>query len=769
MVNENTIDPNSAIQSVLDVDGIIKPTLLRLGIVTVAQLALLDGRDLVRISGVGEKKRNVLLELIGKAKQLLEATASSTTKSAIAQQHSIEPQSDDPMPIRDLVFVPSMLANQLQRLEVQTVDDLLGLNEELVIRRGGWGEAKIELLVGLKSLYGTYASRGEPINQDLPLDEVVPRCLLPNQTVGEMPVKEIVASSFKYNFASDTRARDFGSLQALLRLLVLSPEDHEKITSTLIGANSSRSDLLREAADAVQRDEIIGSVPLIFIPSILKRLFRQHQISLTRDLLVLDVVERREQGGWGQRKLKVCSELQWLYFRFVVRGEAVIGSATLEQLIGSDLVPESRLAAMRIDDFVKDANVDGNSTDELRTLMRLLLNRPQADSGTLDRPLSLLWQFSNPKLNWRDVPLRIPSRAVTLLDEFKIETLDDVDRLAVSGFVERPGTNAMVAVTERSNFSTQSLNAIRDEIYLLASQGLEQYRFGITGEPKSCADLVNRVFAAIGDREGQVLRHRSVGETLEEIATHFGITRERVRQIETISIEKCRPFIKAAREILAPLEDELNHQLLVPIPSALALVNAEADWQIAFLATVAETSCHVLAARNVYSKLSAANIESLRLLLSHLIRLERFRIDSTGKVSVRALIEAAFESNARLANECGEFVRDNDLMLTAHEITFVLGMEWLIPHIRRQIVEAGINGLAFDEVDTYGLITDFAELERMMAAEADVLAADRLRRPGITYTKTDEVVEVVRQAAGPISLEAITSALRINLVSARNC
>ena len=57
MVNENTIDPNSAIQSAFEVDGIIKPTLERLGIVTVAQLAQLDDRDLGGISGVGEKKR----------------------------------------------------------------------------------------------------------------------------------------------------------------------------------------------------------------------------------------------------------------------------------------------------------------------------------------------------------------------------------------------------------------------------------------------------------------------------------------------------------------------------------------------------------------------------------------------------------------------------------------------------------------------------------------------------------------------------------------
>lgn len=767
MVNENTIDPNSAIQSVLDIDGIIKPTLEKLGIVTVAQLALLDNRDLGRISGVGEKKRNVLSELIEKAKTLLAVGDSSTPERAEVQHLSTGPQSDIPKPIRDLVFVPSMLVNPLRHLGVQSVDSLLSLDEEQVVARGGWGKEKLTLLNALKLFYGTYATRREQINQGSPLDDVVPRCLLPNQTVSQMTVSEVIAPAFRYIFESDTRARDFYSLQALLRLLILSPEDHEKITSALVGATSPRNDLLRKASDAFRQDETVGRAPLIFVPSILKRLFRQHQISLTRDLFVLDVEERRDQGGWGTRKLQVYGELQWFYFRFVFRGETIIGSATLEQVIGTDLVPEPRLNVMRIDDFVKETSDDGNSSDEmdeLRTLMRLLLNRPQTDSWRSERPLSFVWAFSNHKMNWRDVPLRIPSRAITLLDEFNIESLDDVDRLAVSGFVDCPIAKKMIGVTQQRNFTSQTLNTIRKELYLLSSQGLDQYRFGNTGKPQSCVELVDRVLATIGDREGQILRHRSAGETLKEVATHMGITRERVRQIETVCIEQCRPFFEAARKILAPLEDELDRQLLVPIARALTLVGAEAEWQISFLSNVAETSCHVLAAQNVYSKLSASHIESLRSLLSHLIRSERFRVDTNGNVSVRALINSDLESNARIGAEFGKFVRDCDLTLTAQEITLLLGTEWLIRHIRRQIVEAGINGLAFDEVDTYGLITDFTELKRMMAADADVIDGERLRRPGVTYTKTDEVVEVVRQAGSPISLEAITSALQTDWV-----
>jgi superfamily II DNA or RNA helicase len=761
MVNENTIAPTSAIHSVLQVDGIIKPTLERLGIVTVGQLADLDVRDLRRVRGVGEKKLVVLSELVEKAKNMLDAGTDPSGGSVGGLTSAADSPSELRPPIVDLVFVPSMLKNSLLKLRVRTVQSLLSLHRQDLEFRYGWGHGKLELLAALQTLYDKYASRREKIDETLPLSEIVPECLLPREDgIGDALLRDVVAPAFNFRFVSDTRAIDFRALQGLLRLLVHTPEENKKHVTTVLGIDTRRSALLRAAVDACHSDQAIGRVPLVFVPGILQRIFRENQITFIRDLLVNAPLHAFGEGG---RKSRVFEALQSFCCRFVVHGEEIVAASTVGEVMDPELIPDSRLSAMRIDDFVKTASVGEKTSDEveeLRTLIRLLVTQRPAGSWMSDRPLSFLFHFSNAGMNWRDVPIRIPGRAITLLDACKVETLDEVDQLAVIGRVVCPNTKTTLVALEESNFRSRSMNAIRNELYSLAFLGLDEYRFGRMGRPESCAELVVCISDDVGDREGEVLRRRMAGETLEEVSTHLGITRERVRQIENTTMEKCRPFREVARELFAPLADELNRQLLIPIPEALAIVSAEAEWQIACLAAIAETPCHLLVARNVYSNLSASNIESLRLLLSHLIRQERFRIDSTGKVSVRALINAALESNARLANACGEFVSERDLVLTAQETIQLLGTEWLIPHIRFQLVNAGVNGLAFDEIDTFGLVSNFDDLKSLIASDADVLPGDRLRRPGITYTRTDEVVEIVRQAAAPISLEAITRALR---------
>lgn len=46
-----------------------------------------------------------------------------------------------------------------------------------------------------------------------------------------------------------------------------------------------------------------------------------------------------------------------------------------------------------------------------------------------------------------------------------------------------------------------------------------------------------RTFNAI-EREKQVLQMRLDGMTLQEIGKHFGVTRERIRQVETKGLER---------------------------------------------------------------------------------------------------------------------------------------------------------------------------------------------------------------------------------------
>ena len=76
MVNHGELDPNASLQSALDVPGIVKPALARLGIVTIAQLAKFDVRELNQIQGVGHAKKTALVELIDKAQRIF-ATSST--------------------------------------------------------------------------------------------------------------------------------------------------------------------------------------------------------------------------------------------------------------------------------------------------------------------------------------------------------------------------------------------------------------------------------------------------------------------------------------------------------------------------------------------------------------------------------------------------------------------------------------------------------------------------------------------------------------------
>jgi RNA polymerase primary sigma factor len=66
-------------------------------------------------------------------------------------------------------------------------------------------------------------------------------------------------------------------------------------------------------------------------------------------------------------------------------------------------------------------------------------------------------------------------------------------------------------------------------------------------------EQVDRLLRTLSQRESQLLRIRygfvdGVGRTLQETGEHFGITRERVRQIETRALEKLRQTITLAEQ-----------------------------------------------------------------------------------------------------------------------------------------------------------------------------------------------------------------------------
>jgi RNA polymerase sigma factor (sigma-70 family) len=74
-------------------------------------------------------------------------------------------------------------------------------------------------------------------------------------------------------------------------------------------------------------------------------------------------------------------------------------------------------------------------------------------------------------------------------------------------------------------------------------------------ENHDLAELVADGIKAIGGRHGEVLRRRLAGETLTDIGPTLGITKERVRQIETAARTKLKIWLKNhAPQLVAGLE-----------------------------------------------------------------------------------------------------------------------------------------------------------------------------------------------------------------------
>ena len=85
--------------------------------------------------------------------------------------------------------------------------------------------------------------------------------------------------------------------------------------------------------------ESTENLELVFVPSLLRNAFKQHEITGTRDLFRLVRRELEKQSGWGDKKIQVVAELQRLY-RLLV-------SSTPETLV-ADVVPEALLPEISI-------------------------------------------------------------------------------------------------------------------------------------------------------------------------------------------------------------------------------------------------------------------------------------------------------------------------------------------------------------------------------------------------------------------------------------
>ncbi|HLI21862.1 MAG TPA: RNA polymerase sigma factor RpoH [Stellaceae bacterium] len=84
--------------------------------------------------------------------------------------------------------------------------------------------------------------------------------------------------------------------------------------------------------------------------------------------------------------------------------------------------------------------------------------------------------------------------------------------------------------------------------WLVDDEASQESKLGERQELKLRRDLLDRALAMLNDRERDIVRERRLKEpqtTLEDLSAKYGISRERVRQIEVRAFEKLQKAIKA--------------------------------------------------------------------------------------------------------------------------------------------------------------------------------------------------------------------------------
>jgi hypothetical protein len=122
----------SPLESVIEVDGIVRRTLEKLNIETVLDLANLDLAKAATLWGVGQRKLEVIEQLIAQARLALklEPGESKSLLSQVPAEYGKQP----------LLFIPQFLSWSFEGMKITTVGDLLKLQIEELHGQPGWGD-----------------------------------------------------------------------------------------------------------------------------------------------------------------------------------------------------------------------------------------------------------------------------------------------------------------------------------------------------------------------------------------------------------------------------------------------------------------------------------------------------------------------------------------------------------------------------------------------------------------------------------------------------
>jgi hypothetical protein len=356
---------------------------------------------------------------------------------------------------------------------------------------------------------------------------------------------------------------------------------------------------------------------------------------------------------------------------------------------------------------------------------------------------------------WRDVPLRINRRTRELLRHQGLVTIREVHRFALRKQVFRHDQDRWISVHEFSNFSEGSIHELRSELSKLAKAGLERYRFGKSGSPKTLAECIVRALGELEPRQLEIVRSRCSGATWDETAQQHQLTRERARQIAKAAFGKLYVYRSITGNLLSKSIAVFPPGLHWKSEEIQNLLNLELPWHLDFLLQLADMGLERLNATMV-SRIPAKCIEVLRECLRKLTEADdAFPLRHVSVIGeVIEAFSTAFPDKLATVGAVDDY---SDSELTRDDIRCLLGDNWLRASVRSQIVDAGVNGVAFADIDTSGVISDPNALAELLGTQAVRLKGDVFRRPGEVYERADEIIEIVRSASGEVDVEYIMS------------
>ncbi|WP_442506381.1 zinc-ribbon domain-containing protein [Novipirellula sp. SH528] len=306
---------------------------------------------------------------------------------------------------------------------------------------------------------------------------------------------------------------------------------------------------------------------------------------------------------------------------------------------------------------------------------------------------------------------------------------------------------------ELDGFTEAIVEELRRELNRLANSGLGVYRFGEGGPPKDAREFVAQVRDLLDSRAVSMLQSSLDGRTFDDIGEEYKFTRSRAQQIFSTSLKKLHVFQDVANALLEPALPLLDQRLYVPIHELAELLQCKEGWEVKLLITVSGFGWSTSDARGV-SQFSSKTIDDLCRVLKSLPS-GTIGFDNSEIKSIGDLVNAHQVATGKQSDLTARLSGITEWTFPPDACRLLLGEDWVKTFVRAQLVAAGVNGLAFDQIDTGGFVDTETELAALLGSDADHLEGGRFRRPGALYSRADELVDIIRDAGNSIGIEEI--------------